>query len=75
MKRTRRGRVDISKLAHQLRDPLSTIMLWEQLMRATDDPEVRARGLDAIRDCAQAQAQVIDELALAVRGASRASRS
>ena len=74
MKRTRRRRVDIAKLAHQLRDPLSTIMLWEQLMRVTDDPEVRARGLDAIRDCAQAQAEVIDELARAVRRAAR-SRS
>ncbi|MGE5185734.1 MAG: histidine kinase dimerization/phospho-acceptor domain-containing protein [Acidobacteriota bacterium] len=67
--------MDISKLAHQLRDPLSTIMLWEQLMRTTDDPEVRARGLDAIRDCARAQSEVIDELARAVRRPARASRS
>lgn len=57
-------------LAHQLRDPLSTIMLWEQLMRLSDDPEVRSRGLDAIRDCALAQSQLIDELAVAARRSS-----
>jgi signal transduction histidine kinase len=62
-----RTRVDFSKLAHELRDPLSTIMLWEQLMRLSDDPEVHARGLDAIRACAEAQAQVIDAMALAGR--------
>ncbi len=59
----------IAKLAHELRDPLSTIMLWEQLMRLSDDPQLRARGLDAIRECAQAQARVIDELCLEARRA------
>ncbi len=46
-------------------------MLWEQLMRATNDPAVRARGLDAIRECAQAQSELIDELAHAGRRSSR----
>lgn len=61
------GRFDITRVAHQLRDPLSTIMLWEQLLRISDDPTTRARGLDAIRDSAQAQEKVIDRLAREVR--------
>jgi hypothetical protein len=55
----------ISELAHELRESLSTIMLWEQILRASDDPHVRTQAIDAIRDCAYAQARVIDELSLA----------
>lgn len=55
----------VSELAHELRESLSTIMLWEQILRVSDDAQVRAQAIDAIRECAKAQALVIDELALA----------
>lgn len=68
-------RLDITRVAHELRDPLSTIMLWEQLLRITDDPATRARGLDAIRDSAQAQERVINRLARVVRKKAKRQRS
>jgi signal transduction histidine kinase len=52
----------VAELAHELRESLSTIMLWEQILRMSDDEKVRARAIDAIRDCARAQARVIDDL-------------
>ena len=52
----------VVELVHDLRDPLATIMLWEQILRATSDPDLRARALDVIRDCARTQAQLLDQL-------------
>lgn len=52
----------IAKLAHDLREPLAAIMMWEQVMRASDDATVRARALEAIRDAAAAQALIIDRI-------------
>jgi signal transduction histidine kinase len=55
----------IAELAHELRESLSTIMLWEQILRASDDAKLRVQALDAIRDCAREQARVIDRLTAA----------
>lgn len=52
----------VAELAHELRDSLTTIMLWEQILRVSDDAAVRARAIDAIRDSAQAQARVIERI-------------
>jgi signal transduction histidine kinase len=52
----------VAQLTHDLRDPLSTILMWEQVLRLTEDPAMRERALDAIRDSARAQAAIIDEL-------------
>lgn len=64
MKRTRRrARKDtLPELAHELRKWLATIMLWEQILRRSDDPALRQQGLDAIRDCARAQDRVIEHM-------------
>jgi signal transduction histidine kinase len=53
----------VSALAHELREPLSTILLWEQILRASNDPAILGQALDAIRDAARAQDRVIARLA------------
>ncbi len=50
------------ELAHELRNPLAQILIWEQVARLTDDPDVRARALTAIRECALEQNALIDRL-------------
>jgi signal transduction histidine kinase len=52
----------VAELAHELRESLSTIMLWEQILRLSDDPALRQQAVDAIRDSAIEQAKVIDAL-------------
>jgi hypothetical protein len=51
------------ELVHELRDLLATISLWEQVLRATDDPEIRQQALDAIRDTARAAGALIAQIA------------
>lgn len=51
-----------AKIAHDLRNPLSMILLWQQIATRTQDPEERARALAAIRECALEQAATIDRL-------------
>ena len=60
--RPRARRDHIPDLAHELRKWLATIMLWEQILRRTEDPALRDQGLDAIRDCARAQDRVIERM-------------
>jgi len=50
------------EIAHELRNPLSMILLWEQIASRTHDAEERARALAAIRQCALEQAAAIDRL-------------
>lgn len=50
------------KIAHELRNPLAMILLWQQIATHTEDAEERARALAAIRQCALEQAGVIDRL-------------
>jgi signal transduction histidine kinase len=57
---------------HDLRQPLSTLLLWEGVLRATiDDPARRGEALDAIRRCVEQQSRLLHELrdvAAAVQG-------
>lgn len=50
------------KIAHELRNPLSMILLWQQIASHAEDAEERARALAAIRQCALEQAAAIDRL-------------
>ena len=52
-----------AKLAHELRQPLSLILLWEQIARISDCATTRAAALDAIRQAALEQSALIDRLA------------
>jgi hypothetical protein len=53
----------VSELTHELRESLSTIMLWEQILRASSDPTVIAQALDAIHEAAHAQDRAIERFA------------
>ena len=52
----------MAELAHELRHPLSTILLWEQVARLCDTEATRAAAFDAIRTAALEQATIIDRL-------------
>jgi signal transduction histidine kinase/ActR/RegA family two-component response regulator len=53
----------LATVSHELRGPVSTIVLWENALRDhIDDPSLRIRALDAIRDSAKAQARLVDDL-------------
>jgi len=50
-------------VSHDLRGPMSTIMLWERVLRERiGESEVCLRALDAIRESAVAQTSMISEL-------------
>lgn len=50
-------------VSHDLRAPLSTILLWERILRdRVDDPAVREQALDAIRESTKAQSDLIGDL-------------
>jgi len=53
----------LAVVSHELRGPLTTILIWERVMRAQlFDPELRVRALDAIRDSANRQARLVADL-------------
>jgi K+-sensing histidine kinase KdpD len=53
----------VAALSHDLRGPISTVLLWERILRdRPDEVNVRARALDAIRECATLQSSLIAEL-------------
>lgn len=62
----------LAVVSHDLREPTSTILLWEQLLRdRIEDLEVRRQALDAIRESAIQQSELIGTLAdvsLVMRG-------
>ena len=62
---------EIARLLHALRSPVSTVLIWESVIRRSTDDKLRARGLDAIRACALAQSSLLDELAAAIRAGQR----
>ena len=62
---------EIARLLHALRSPVSTVLIWESVLRRSTDDRVRTRGLDAIRACALAQSSLIDKLVAAIRDAKR----
>ncbi|HVW67990.1 MAG TPA: histidine kinase dimerization/phospho-acceptor domain-containing protein [Steroidobacteraceae bacterium] len=52
----------LSKLSHDLRTPLSTIIGWAQVLRAQNPPEQMLHGLEAIERNARTQTRIIEEL-------------
>jgi PAS domain S-box-containing protein len=53
----------LATISHELRTPLSPILTWTSLLqRESLDPSQVRQGLDAIRRCARAQAQLIEDL-------------
>jgi signal transduction histidine kinase/ActR/RegA family two-component response regulator len=53
----------LATVSHELRAPVTTIMLWETVLREhLDDTSLRARALDAIRDSASAQSRLVGDL-------------
>jgi signal transduction histidine kinase len=52
----------LSKLSHDLRTPLSTIIGWAQVLRAQNPPEEMLRGLEVIERNARTQTRILQEL-------------
>jgi len=52
----------LSKLSHDLRNPLSTIVGWAQVLRAQNPPEQMLHGLEVIERNARTQTRIIQEL-------------
>jgi K+-sensing histidine kinase KdpD len=52
----------LSKLSHDLRTPLSTIIGWAQVLRAQNPPEQMLHGLEVIERNARSQTRIIQEL-------------
>jgi len=54
----------LAAVSHDLRAPLGTILLWERVLRERfQEDGVRERALDAIRESALAQSELIADLA------------
>lgn len=54
----------LAAVSHDLRAPIGTILLWERVLRDRfEDENVRERALDAIRESAIAQSELIATLA------------
>ena len=50
-------------VSHELRAPLATLMMWEKVLRDhAEDPELRARSIEAIRASAATQARLVADL-------------
>ncbi len=67
----------IARIAHELRSPVATLLLWETILRGTLDDEVRGQALDAIRRCAQSQESLVSgmlDLARLLAGALELDR-
>jgi len=52
----------LSKLSHDLRTPLSTIVGWAQVLRAQNPPAEMLHGLEVIERNARTQTRIIQEL-------------
>ncbi len=52
----------LSKLSHDLRTPLSTIIGWAQMLRAQNPPEKMLHGLEVIERNARTQTRILQEL-------------
>jgi signal transduction histidine kinase/ActR/RegA family two-component response regulator len=53
----------LAVVAHELRAPVTTLLLWERVLREEAlDEEARARALDAIRESATQQARLVADL-------------
>lgn len=58
----------LSKLSHDLRTPLSTIVGWAQVLRAQNPPEQMLHGLEVIERNARTQTRIIQDLLEARQG-------
>ena len=65
----------LSKLSHDLRTPLSTIIGWAQVLRAQNPPEQMLHGLEVIERNARTQTRIIQELLDARQPPSDAART
>jgi signal transduction histidine kinase/ActR/RegA family two-component response regulator len=53
----------LARVSHELRAPLTTMQLWEKVLRDEDaSPEVRTRALDAIHHGVTSQARIVGDL-------------
>ncbi len=52
----------LATLSHELRTPLQAILLWAKMLDEKSDPESLSEGLSAIRNSADAQTQLIEDL-------------
>jgi signal transduction histidine kinase len=52
----------LSKLSHDLRTPLSTIVGWAQVLRAQNPPDQMLHGLEVIERNARVQTKIIQDL-------------
>ena len=64
----------IAHILHALRTPVSTVLLWESVLRRPCDRELVTQALDAIRASALAQASLIEELGVAISTAVHEAR-
>ena len=62
----------LAAVSHELRAPLTTMLLWEKVLRerGDDDPEARAQALDAIHQSAIAQSRLVSDMLDYARGIS-----
>jgi CheY-like chemotaxis protein len=77
----RQGRLKdqfIAMLAHELRTPMTTLLLWEKVLHDEDaGPKLRAQALEAIRHSAIAQSRMVGnllDLSRAISGTLRCDR-
>lgn len=60
----------IAIVSHELRAPVTTMLLWEKILREQNDPGARSQALDAIRQSALAQSRLVGDLLDVSRAAS-----
>ncbi len=61
--------VFLATVSHELRAPLTTMLLWEKILRENiGDDAAREQALDAIHQCALAQARLVTDLLDFARG-------
>jgi signal transduction histidine kinase/CheY-like chemotaxis protein len=66
---TRIKDVFLATVSHELRAPLTTMLLWEKVLRENPgDDAAREQALDAIHQCALAQARLVTDLLDFARG-------
>ena len=60
----------LAVVSHELRSPVTTMLLWEKILREQTDPIIRQQALDAIRQSALAQSRLVGDLLDITRAAS-----
>jgi signal transduction histidine kinase len=61
----------LAAVSHELRAPLTTMLLWEKVLRGTNESdELRAKALEVIRLSVQAQSRIVGDLLDVSRAAS-----